>query len=61
VAWTWTGSSEAPTFAVLGGGTLVLVALAGNEVVALRAGRYSDAAALENQSSGPPHSIRCNG
>ncbi|HSI58776.1 MAG TPA: DMT family transporter [Ideonella sp.] len=35
VAWTWLGSSEEPTAAVLGGGALVLVALAGNEAVAL--------------------------
>lgn len=35
VAWTWLGTSEAPTPAVIGGGSLVLVALAGNELVAL--------------------------
>lgn len=35
VAWTWLGSSESPTPAVLGGGSLVLAALAGNELVAL--------------------------
>jgi len=35
VAWTWLGSSESPTPAVMGGGALVLCALAGNEVLAL--------------------------
>jgi drug/metabolite transporter (DMT)-like permease len=40
VAWVWLGTSEAPTPAVLGGGSLVLAALATNEVLALRgAGR----------------------
>jgi drug/metabolite transporter (DMT)-like permease len=36
VAWAWLGAGEAPTAAVLGGGALVLVALAGNELLALR-------------------------
>jgi drug/metabolite transporter (DMT)-like permease len=36
VAWTWMGSSEVPTPAVIGGGALVLVALAANEALALR-------------------------
>jgi drug/metabolite transporter (DMT)-like permease len=36
VAWAWLGAGEAPTVAVLGGGALVLVALAGNELLALR-------------------------
>lgn len=36
VAWTWLGSSESPAPAVIGGGALVLVALAGNEWLALR-------------------------
>ncbi len=36
VAWAWLGANEAPTAAVLGGGALVLVALAGNELLALR-------------------------
>jgi drug/metabolite transporter (DMT)-like permease len=36
VLWVWIGSSEAPTPAVLGGGALVLLALAGNEAVSLR-------------------------
>jgi drug/metabolite transporter (DMT)-like permease len=36
VAWVWLGANEAPTPAVLGGGALVLVALAGNEALALR-------------------------
>lgn len=36
VAWAWVGASEAPSAAVIGGGALVLVALAGNELMALR-------------------------
>ena len=36
VAWAWLGANEAPTAAVLAGGALVLVALAGNELLALR-------------------------
>jgi len=36
VAWAWLGANEAPTSAVLGGGALVLLALAGNELLALR-------------------------
>jgi drug/metabolite transporter (DMT)-like permease len=36
VAWAWLGANETPTMAVLGGGALVLVALAGNELLALR-------------------------
>ena len=36
VAWAWLGTPEAPTPAVLGGGALVLLALAGNEALALR-------------------------
>lgn len=36
VAWAWLGASEAPSTAVLGGGLLVLVALAGNELLALK-------------------------
>ena len=36
VAWAWLGTSESPTLPVLGGGALVLLALAGNEAVALR-------------------------
>jgi len=36
VAWAWLGANEAPTAAVLGGGALVLAALAGNELLALR-------------------------
>jgi drug/metabolite transporter (DMT)-like permease len=39
VLWTWLGSSESPTPAVIGGGALVLLALAGNEVLALRQAR----------------------
>jgi drug/metabolite transporter (DMT)-like permease len=36
VAWAWLGAGESPTPAVLGGGALVLLALAGNELLALR-------------------------
>ena len=36
VAWAWLGAGEAPSFAVLGGGLTVLLALAGNELLALR-------------------------
>lgn len=36
VAWAWLGAGEAPSAAVLGGGLLVLAALAGNEWLALR-------------------------
>jgi len=36
VAWVWLGANEAPTAAVLGGGALVLLALAGNEALALK-------------------------
>jgi drug/metabolite transporter (DMT)-like permease len=36
VAWAWLGAHETPTAAVLGGGALVLLALAGNELLALR-------------------------
>lgn len=36
VAWAWLGAGESPAIHVLGGGALVLAALAANEVVALR-------------------------
>lgn len=36
VAWAWLGTAERPTAAVLGGGLLVLGALATNEVIAMR-------------------------
>ena len=36
VAWAWLGAGEAPSLAVLGGGLLVLAALVGNGVLALR-------------------------
>ncbi len=39
VAWAWLGAGESPTVAVLGGGALVLLALAGNELLALRRAR----------------------
>ena len=38
VAWAWLGANEAPSAAVLSGGAIVLVALAGNEALALRQG-----------------------
>lgn len=38
VAWAWLGAGEQPSGAVLGGGLLVLLALAGNEWLALRVG-----------------------
>lgn len=37
VAWAWLGAGEAPGSAALTGGTLVLAALVGNELLALRA------------------------
>jgi drug/metabolite transporter (DMT)-like permease len=36
VAWVWLGTDEVPSPAVLGGGALVLAALAANEALALR-------------------------
>ena len=36
VAWAWLGAGESPSAAVLGGGLLVLAALAGNELLSLR-------------------------
>jgi drug/metabolite transporter (DMT)-like permease len=36
VIWAWLGAGEAPSLAVLGGGALVLGALAGNELLGLR-------------------------
>jgi len=36
VAWAWLGAGEAPNVHVLGGGALVLLALAGNEALGLR-------------------------
>jgi drug/metabolite transporter (DMT)-like permease len=38
VAWAWWGAGEAPSVPVLGGGLLVLLAMASNEVLALRRG-----------------------
>jgi drug/metabolite transporter (DMT)-like permease len=35
VAWAWWGAGEAPAAHVLGGGALVLIALAGNEAIAM--------------------------
>lgn len=39
VAWAWLGAGEAPAVHVLGGGALVLFALAGNEALGLRRAR----------------------
>jgi drug/metabolite transporter (DMT)-like permease len=36
VLWAWLGAGEAPSVAVLGGGSLVLAALVGNEVLGMR-------------------------
>jgi drug/metabolite transporter (DMT)-like permease len=36
VAWAWLGAGEVPTAAVLGGGTMVVGALAANEALGLR-------------------------
>ncbi len=36
VAWAWLGGNEAPAVHVLGGGLLVIAALAANEALALR-------------------------
>ncbi|CAM5797074.1 DMT family transporter [Rhizobacter fulvus] len=36
VAWAWLGAGEAPAFHVLGGGAMVLTALAANELATLR-------------------------
>ena len=36
VLWAWWGANEAPSIAVLGGGLLVIGALAGNELLSLR-------------------------
>jgi drug/metabolite transporter (DMT)-like permease len=36
VAWAWLGAGETPSAAVLGGGLLVIAALAGHELLALR-------------------------
>ena len=38
VAWVWLGAREAPSVHVLGGGALVLIALASNEALTLRQG-----------------------
>jgi drug/metabolite transporter (DMT)-like permease len=43
VAWAWLGAGEAPAAAVLGGGALVLIALAGNELLALGSTRSTAA------------------
>jgi drug/metabolite transporter (DMT)-like permease len=43
VAWAWLGAGEAPTAAALGGGALVLIALAGNELLALGSTRSTAA------------------
>jgi drug/metabolite transporter (DMT)-like permease len=45
VAWAWLGAGEAPGSAALAGGSLVLAALIGNELLALRTRRAMSAAA----------------
>ena len=45
VTWAWLGAGEAPGHAALTGGTLVLAALVGNELLALRSRRAMAAAA----------------
>jgi drug/metabolite transporter (DMT)-like permease len=44
VAWAWLGAGEAPGSAALTGGTLVIAALIGNELLALRSRRIAMAA-----------------
>jgi drug/metabolite transporter (DMT)-like permease len=44
VAWAWLGAGETPGASALVGGTLVLAALVGNELLALRARRMAFAA-----------------
>ena len=44
VAWAWLGAGEAPGSAALTGGTLVIAALIGNELLALRTRRIAIAA-----------------
>jgi drug/metabolite transporter (DMT)-like permease len=44
VAWAWLGAGEAPGAAALTGGTLVIAALVGNELLALRTRRMAVAA-----------------
>ena len=41
VAWAWLGAGEAPGSAALTGGTLVIAALVGNELLALRTRRVA--------------------
>jgi drug/metabolite transporter (DMT)-like permease len=45
VIWAWLGAGEAPSAAVIGGGLLVLAALAANETLALRGGHGTHAGA----------------
>ena len=56
VAWAWLGADEAPAAHVLGGGALVLLALAGNEAVALRGARgaSSGRASPQRSAASPP-------
>ena len=44
VTWTWLGAGESPPATTLAGGALVLAALAGNELAALRARRVQPVA-----------------
>ena len=50
VLWAWLGAGEAPSIAVLGGGMLVIGALAGNELLSLRRPRAGLKAARLRQA-----------
>lgn len=54
VTWVWLGTQETPTPAVLGGGALVLGAMAANEALALRRapGRVGGPAAADGRCGG---------
>jgi drug/metabolite transporter (DMT)-like permease len=54
VAWTWMGSSESPTPAVIGGGSLVIAALAANELIALRQREGGRPAGAAGDETAPP-------
>ena len=46
VAWAWLWAGETPSASVLAGGALVLLALVGNELLALRQRAADDVAAV---------------
>jgi drug/metabolite transporter (DMT)-like permease len=54
VAWAWLGAGEAPAGAVLGGGTLVLLALAGNAGIELAHRRLTPQGPLGTAPGVPP-------